>query len=65
MLGSQNLVDLQSLYILIGFIGFAFFVLFICVCSAIISINRCMKDLVDLEYKKYNEQKGNNIQNTN
>lgn len=56
--------DMQVLMIGLVLVGIALFVLMLGVAFAIIGINRNLKDLVELEYKKYNKEKEKNEQTT-
>lgn len=48
--------DTQTLIDALIVIGFLLFILFLFVAFSIIGINKHLKDLVDLEYKKYDEK---------
>ena len=54
--------DLQILYIGLVLFGVALFCLLIAVSISIVRMNFNLKRLVDLEYKKYNELKGDKCQ---
>ena len=50
--------DFEVLYYGLIFVGLMLFIFFILLCISVVNINGHLKELVDLEYKKYNENKG-------